>query len=78
MTSPPTSLFVWLILALTLGLAPYEPEPHIVEKIKWVFSGAQGMRLIDWFDLFLHGTPWVMLFLTFYKWLTQAKNKTGA
>lgn len=70
----PVSLFVWLILALTLGLAPFSPEPHLVEKIKWVFSGAQGMRFIDWFDLLLHGTPWVMLITTLVKWLTQGKS----
>ncbi len=55
---------MWLIASLTLGLAPFSPEPHVWEKILWVFSGAQGMRLIDWFDLILHGTPWVMLLVS--------------
>ena len=51
----------WLIFTLTLGLMPYSPEPHILEKLKWIFSGAQGMNLLDWFDFFLHGSPWVFL-----------------
>ncbi len=54
----------WLIISLTLGLAPFLPEPHIWEKLKWVASGAQGMQLIDWFDLLLHGFPWVMLIIS--------------
>lgn len=55
---------LWLIIALTLGLMPYTPEPHIWEKLKWIFSGAQGMQALDWFDLCLHGTPWVMLVIS--------------
>ncbi len=52
---------LWLVIALTLGLAPFTPEPHVWEKIKWILSGAEGMRPIDWFDFLMHGTPWVML-----------------
>lgn len=50
-----------LILCLTLGLAPFSPEPHIVGKIEWVLGGAKGMQLLDYWDLLLHGTPWVLL-----------------
>lgn len=41
--------------ALMLGLAPFVPEPHLVEKIRWLFTG-HAFRPIDVFDLFLHGT----------------------
>ncbi len=52
----------FIILAcLTLGLAPFYPEPHIVGKIRWLMGGANGMKAIDWFDLVLHGWPWVLL-----------------
>lgn len=50
-----------ILLCLTLGLAPFFPEPHIVGKLKWLFGGANGMQLIDWFDVLLHGTPWLLL-----------------
>lgn len=40
--------------ALLLGLAPFAPEPHLVEKIRWLFTG-QPFKPIDLFDLFLHG-----------------------
>lgn len=50
-----------LLLCLTLGLAPYYPEPHIWGKLKWLRGGGAGMQLLDWFDLLLHGFPWVLL-----------------
>ncbi len=54
-----------IILALTLGLAPFYPEPHLFGKIRWVSGGAHGMQLMDYFDLFLHGAPWIYLIVVF-------------
>ena len=52
-----------LILAcLTLGLAPFFPEPHIWEKLKMLVAG-NLTRPIDIFDLVMHGAPWVLLVL---------------
>jgi len=42
-------------------LAPYSPEPHIVGKIRWIAGGAKGMQLQDYFDVVLHGFPFVLL-----------------
>ena len=53
-----------LALALTLGLAPFVPEPHLVGKVRWVLGGANGMKPMDYFDLVLHGSPWVYLIYT--------------
>lgn len=53
-----------LIASLTLGLAPFAPEPHLVGKIRWVLGGAEGMAAMDWFDLAMHGAPWVWLGVT--------------
>ncbi|MDX2283918.1 MAG: hypothetical protein NW241_07130 [Bacteroidia bacterium] len=50
-----------LLLSLTLGLAPFFPEPHVWGKLRWVLGGAAGMQLIDWFDLLMHGAPWLLL-----------------
>lgn len=50
-----------IILVLTLGLAPYSPEPHLFGKIRWIKGGAEGMQPMDWFDLVLHGFPFVLL-----------------
>ena len=49
------------VLCLTLGLAPFVPEPHIIGKLKWVFGGAEGMQFMDWFDVILHGFPFILL-----------------
>jgi hypothetical protein len=61
-----TSLF--LIASLTLGLAPFTP-PHIWGKLQWIaggnaFSGPDAMQGADWFDLVMHGTPWVLLIIS--------------
>jgi hypothetical protein len=50
---------VILVLCFTVGLAPFNP-PHIVEKIRMLFAG-QPMRPVDWLDLALHGSPWLLL-----------------
>lgn len=55
---------LWAIGSLTLGLAPFAPEPHVFGKLKWIMGGADGMGAMDWFDVALHGTPWVMLILS--------------
>ncbi len=52
----------YVIIALTLGLAPFFPEPHVVEKLKMLASGSLS-RSIDIFDLLLHGLPWVFLII---------------
>ena len=51
-------------LAIFLALAPFTPEPHLWEKLKMLFSGTLSQP-IDIFDLFLHGTPLVVLLLKF-------------
>jgi hypothetical protein len=53
--------FFLIMACLTIGLAPFVPEPHIVGKVRWVFGGAVGMTWLDWWDFILHGTPWVLL-----------------
>lgn len=47
-------------MALLLGLAPFYPQPHIVEKIKMLVDGTLK-RPIDIFDLFWHSWPFALL-----------------
>lgn len=49
-----------VIIAATLGLAPFVPEPHIWEKLKMLAAG-DLRRPIDIFDLCLHAAPWLLL-----------------
>ena len=55
---------IWLMASLTLGLAPFAPEPHLWGKLKWVAGGAVGMKSSDWFDLLMHGLPWLLLIIS--------------
>jgi hypothetical protein len=50
-----------IILCATLGLAPFSP-PHVVEKIIMLVKG-NLVKPLDWFDLLLHGFPWILLIL---------------
>jgi hypothetical protein len=49
-----------IIITLLLGLAPFTPEPHLWQKLKMLVAG-ELVKPIDIFDLFLHGTPAVLL-----------------
>ena len=63
-------LRIGVLGSLTLGLAPFFPEPHILGKIQWIMGGAVGMQTIDWFDFLFHGAPWFLLIgLIIYKLL---------
>ncbi len=57
-----------LLLCLTLGLAPFFPEPHLWGKLRWLLGGAVGMQPVDWLDLFMHGFPWVLLLRLGWLW----------
>jgi len=56
-----TSWGLLIVACLTLGLAPFNP-PHIWEKLQMLSRG-KLVRPIDWFDLFFHAVPWVLLLL---------------
>ncbi|MFC3087385.1 RND transporter [Tabrizicola soli] len=53
-------LALLVLASLTLGLAPFAPEPHLWEKLKLLAAGGL-VRPIDIFDLVLHAAPWVLL-----------------
>jgi len=64
-------LYMLVIAALTLGLAPFLPQPHVLEKLQMLLAGSLT-QLIDIFDLILHGTPIALLVLK----LAKPKLKT--
>lgn len=64
-----------ILMCLTLGLAPFFPEPHILGKLKWLSGGAVGMTLKDYFDVLLHGFPFVLLIRLIFIKITT-KNAT--
>jgi hypothetical protein len=56
----PTSLLV--ILSLTLGLAPFTPMPHLIEKMQ-ILAAGELVRPVEVFDLVMHSAPIVLLFM---------------
>ena len=69
---------LFLLASLTLGLAPFNP-PHIWGKIQWVlggnaFSGENAMQPQDYFDVFLHGSPWILLVISLTLVLSSKKK----
>lgn len=48
-----------LPLSLLLALAPFAPEPHLVEKLRMLYEGKLSLP-IDIFDLFMHGSGLVL------------------
>lgn len=54
-----------LPLAVLLALAPFSPEPHLWEKLRMLFGGTL-VKPVDILDLFLHGTPLVILVLKLF------------
>lgn len=57
----------WLALvAAYLAVAPWVPEPHLIEKWRMLLQGTLS-RPIDIFDLFLHTTPLVLLALRLWR-----------
>lgn len=67
-----------LVASLTLGLAPFFPEPHLIGKLRWVAGGAHGMQPLDWFDLFMHGAPWILLARYVIVKITNGKKEKAA
>ncbi|MBN4080069.1 RND transporter [Beggiatoa alba] len=51
-----------ILVCFTLGLAPFVPEPHVIEKLTLLFNGELS-KPIDIFDLFMHGSPWLIFLL---------------
>jgi len=62
-----------ILLCLSLGLAPFSPEPHVLEKLSMLATG-ELTRLIDIFDLLLHGTPWLLLSIKLVLSLTRKEE----
>ena len=51
-----------LIAAVLLGLAPFFPQPHLVEKLR-MLADHTLKRPIDIFDLLYHALPVIILLI---------------
>ncbi len=64
-------LYLLILLAAWMAVAPINPEPHLVEKTRMLFQG-QLIRPLDIFDLLYHLAPLVLLGITVWR---MAKSK---
>jgi hypothetical protein len=57
----------WLVivLSITLGLAPFSPQPHLFEKLQ-ILSRGELKQLVDIFDLLFHASPFALIFLKIF------------
>ena len=53
---------VVILLCITLGLAPYTPQPHVIEKLILLIDGKLN-NPIDIFDFLMHLSPFILLTL---------------
>ncbi len=60
---------------LTIGLAPFYPEPHIVGKLRWIVGGGIGMSSLDWFDTVFHAWPWCLMMIKMIQTIYNLKLK---
>jgi len=58
---------IWLVVfAAWMGLAPFTPEPHLVEKLRMLGQGTL-VRPLDIFDLAMHAAPLPLLALALWR-----------
>jgi hypothetical protein len=63
------SYYHLFLFALMLGLAPFFPIPHSIEKINMLING-ELKKMIDIFDLIFHTSP---LFIIIIKFIISKK-----
>ena len=61
------------IAAIVMALAPFVPEPHLLEKLRMLVNG-ELTRAVDIFDLFWHSFLLVLLLLR----LIATRRKPGS
>ena len=55
-----------IIGAILLGLAPFFPQPHLLEKLIMLKDG-NLKKPIDIFDLLMHSAPLILLAIKFIR-----------
>ena len=64
-------LLMLVVLAIFFALAPFQPEPHLLEKARMLLQGSL-QKPIDIFDLLMHATPLLLLIVKLLR-LKQAR-----
>ena len=65
------------LATITLGLAPFNP-PHIWSKVVLISRGeGAAFNSMDWFDVLLHGSPWLLLIVFGVQFLIKKKAESN-
>ncbi len=65
-----------LVIGIWMALAPFTPEPHLVQKFFMAMNG-DAFKLIDVFDVFMHGGLGIIAGLKIWRIMAQRNNSTG-
>ncbi len=60
-----------ILSTILLGLAPFYPMPHLLEKIL-MFKEGNLKKPIDIFDLFFHSIPLILLIMKVWRDSTKS------
>ena len=58
---------VLMLPAILLALAPFSPQPHLLQKLTWLIE-AQSFAAVDVFDVFFHLSPTLIMLI---KWASH-------
>ncbi|MBT9508612.1 hypothetical protein [Rhodoferax sp.] len=67
-------LYLLILVAAWMAVAPITPEPHLVEKVRMLLQGTLT-RPIDIFDLLYHVAPMVLLALRVWRMMKARELK---
>lgn len=67
-------LYLLILVAAWMAVAPITPEPHLVEKARMLLQGTLT-RPIDIFDLLYHMAPMVLLALRVWRMMKARELK---
>ena len=68
--------FPTIIIGVWMGLAPFMPEPHLVQKFLMAMNG-DAFKLIDVFDVFMHGSLGAIAILKIWRILSMRSNASN-
>jgi len=63
------------ILAIFMMLAPFSPEPHLLEKTRMLMNG-ELVKPVDIFDLFWHSIFVILLVVRLLRYKTEMNDKS--
>jgi len=67
------SILPLTVAAIFLSLAPFSPEPHLLEKARMLVNGELN-KPIDIFDLFLHSFLIVLLVIRLMRYQSTSNK----